>query len=179
MARPIVQRGLTGAGAKGAWIPLNQIQLGPNVSLFGVISNGASLTYTVQYTPGGPQDPLIASSITRVAAVATVVLPNHGLTAGDCVEIERAGGAPFDGVFDVVSIVDANTFTYACANSGPLVANGDLLVRPMPVYSVTGMTAQAARATAALTNPASAVRIIMASFVSGSVDFYVLQGFGR
>lgn len=175
--RPIIQRALTGV-SKGPWIPLAYNQSAFNAALYAIISKGAVLTFSAQYTPDDLGVPIIGS-VTRVAAVATAIIPNHGLTDGlDSVIVAGSGSNVLDGTFDVASVVDANTITYACANSGPLASAADVKFFPLRVFAVTGMSALSARTAAALTNPASAVRLIITAFTSGSVDFEVLQGMG-
>lgn len=177
--RPVVQRAIAGI-VKSPWVMLNYLGLSFNVGLYAVPSSGSTLTYTIQYSPGGSQDP-IKGTVTRVAAVATAIIPNHGLTAGatpDSVVVQGAG-VPFDGTFDVASVVDANTITYAVANSGPLQSTGDVSFLPMPVFTVTGMSAQAARATGSLTNPAGAVRANITANTGGTLDLWIEQGLGR
>ena len=174
--RPVVQRAIAGV-AKSPWVMLNYLQLNYNVALYAVPSNGATLTYTVQYTPGGVGDP-ISGTVSRAGAVATAIIPNHGLTVADSVQVAQAG-APFDGVFDVASVVDTNTITYAVANSGPTQSNADVKFWPLPVFTVTGMSAQTTRGAGSLTNPAGAVRVNVTANTGGTLDFWVLEGFGR
>lgn len=85
-----------------AWAPLNQVQAEFGVGLGASITSGAVLTYKVQHTfddPGPDRRHLV--SVSRAAAVATVVDADHRLSVGDSVTITGTGNSVMDGVFDV------------------------------------------------------------------------------
>lgn len=175
--RPIIQRALTGI-SKSPWVPLAYNQSAFNTALWAIPASGAVLTFTAQYSPDDVNGVPIIGSVSRVAAVATAVILNHGLSVADSVVVKKSGSLILDGTFDVASVVDANTITYAVANSGPTQSAADVEFTPMRVFPVTGLSALSVRTAAALTNPAGAVRLIISAFTSGSVDFLVTQGMG-
>jgi hypothetical protein len=59
----------------------------------------------------------------RAAAEATATLPDHKFQAGDTIVVSEAA-APFSGNFTIATVPDANTFTFAVANSGAATATG-------------------------------------------------------
>ncbi len=62
---------------------------------------------------------LTPSSLVRASNVVTATVAGHGLTSGASIRVTGSTGTTnaFDGSFTVVSIVDANTFTYAQAGA--------------------------------------------------------------
>jgi hypothetical protein len=78
----------------------------------GHTTSGFTAPTTVNGTTGAPW--------TRSGTVCTVTAVNHGLRTG--VVITPAGSssptATLDGAVKIVTVVDANTFTFACANVG-------------------------------------------------------------
>ena len=110
------------AAGFGAWIPLDYLSTPFNVGIGVTLSDGATLTYDVEHTFDDIFNRRPISALSRAATVATLdFLENHGLVAGDWIQVDSAG-APFDGGFAVATVVDANTITYTVANSGPTEA---------------------------------------------------------
>jgi hypothetical protein len=61
----------------------------------------------------------IAGTYARSTTVATVTAAKHGLIVGDWAFIDWSGGTnPTDDFYQVATVVDANTFTVAVANTG-------------------------------------------------------------
>lgn len=60
--------------------------------------------------------PITLTSITRSGSTATVTKASHGLTTGDYVIIKNAAQADYNGEFQV-TLLDANTFTYAVSGA--------------------------------------------------------------
>jgi hypothetical protein len=67
----------------------------------------------------------VISSITRSGTVATVTLPNHGFVTGNLVRVMGADQSEYNGDF-IVTVVDANTFTYTVAATAASPATGGL-----------------------------------------------------
>ena len=61
----------------------------------------------------------IAGTYTRSTTTATVTAAKHGLIVGEWAFIDWSGGTnPTDDFYQVVSVVDENTFTVTVANAG-------------------------------------------------------------
>jgi hypothetical protein len=161
------------------WVPLNYMQWMFNASVALIpSSDAATLACQGQYTPD-PQDIVYARSISiaRAAAVATVTDPGHGLTTGDGVTVYQSGSSALDGYQATVTVVNASTYTYPCANSGPTASGGNcsaVIARQLPITAITGT----ARVVAPLTlyMPVHAVRLNITTLTAGFVDFLVTQG---
>jgi hypothetical protein len=60
----------------------------------------------------------LAGTYARATTVATLTVSKHDLIVGDWVYIDFAAGGPTDGVYQVVTVADENTFTVTVADSG-------------------------------------------------------------
>lgn len=176
---PITQR-LSAAGYT-PWVPINRLQTSFNVGLAVVLSSGASLTYSVEYTLDDPRNPANLTqqfTLSRTTTVLTVVKALHALSVGDWVNLYGNGGAPLDGEFQVASVVDANTFTVTVANSGRSAGNGVGWLQTMRVYTHASLVALTASGSGSFTSPIFATRLHVSTYGSGTADFDVLQGRG-
>lgn len=177
--RPVLQRFF--ATGNGPWVPLNYIQNAFQVSLFVNPGTGVTLAAKVQLSGDDAEANVRAVSITRVTTTATVVDTNHGLITGDSILV-TAAGAPFDTSatpFSAdVTVVDANTYTYTVANTGPTTAQSSAKVRSLRVFDHATLNAVTARANGNIAFPVKAARLQIATLSGGaaSVDFVILQG---
>lgn len=165
-----------GAIGSTLWTLLDKQLVPFSVSLAAIITSGASLTYTVHYTYDDPGVAPRKVTVTRAAAVATVVDPDHRLSVGDSIIVAGTGSTNLDGSFDVATVVDANTYTYAVANSGATADVNASTVVSMRVYSLAALATQTTRKDASLVAPVMAIRLNVSVYVSGKVDLVILQG---
>lgn len=173
--RPTSQR-FTVAGV-GAPVSLNYIQTSFAVGLF-VYFSGTTLLATVQISGDDPTtNRRQPTSITRVAALATVVDPGHNLVNGSTIFVGGAG-APFDtpAIGADVTVVDANSYTYAVANSGPLAAQVGGSLAHLRWFNHATLAAMNASANGNLAFPTRACRLNITTLTAGFVDFIILQG---
>ena len=90
----------------------------------------------------------VACSITRSGAVATVTLSNHGFYTGQWITIAGASQTDYN-VSARITVVDANTFTYAVANAPATPATGSPVASyKAAVWTFTSPTWAAATITA-------------------------------
>lgn len=123
--------------------PGGQVTLFPTQVVTSVEVSGQEL--------GGKKD----GTWSRSGSVVTVTKSGHGLTTGQCVDLEfTSGGAP-DGRYTVASVPSSATFTVACASG----TSGNVAFRPV-VGGVNGFVA----------NPAGTVANTLAA------DFVLPQG---
>jgi len=71
------------------------------------------------------------TSITRATATATVTCTAHGFTSGDQVNIRGADQSEYNGDF-LVTVVDANTFTYTVSGTPATPATGTIVANNGP-----------------------------------------------
>lgn len=163
-----------GSATSSAWQPIDYKQKAFAVGLAGIISSGASLTWKVQHTFDdlGRLQPFTAS---RTTTTATVTLPDHGLTAGDSIQVQYAG-APFDGYYAVASVSDQNTFTYTVANSGAAASLPTAQLVAMRVFDNSVLVSQTGRKDANYAFPVTACRLVCTAYTSGKVTLIVTQG---
>lgn len=171
------------------WVPLNYLQQSYHVSLAVLLSSGASLTYTVQHTYDGLSDDFIRRDlvISRTTTVATVTETAHKLSVGDTTIIDGSGSSVLDCQLDaagrpipwqVATIVDANNFTYTVANSGAAAAGPNVRGKNLRVFPHAVLAALTARADSNYNFPPTAVRLTIGTYVSGTADLLIIQGFG-
>jgi hypothetical protein len=163
-----------GAAGVSKWQPVNLKQKAFAVGIATIISSGASLTYTVEHTFDdlGLQQ---AFSAVRVATTATVTMPLHGLTVGDSIQVSFAG-APFDGLFTVLSVTNENVFTYTVLNSGALVSSPGSSLVALRVFPNDVLVSKTGRENSNYAFPVSAVRINVTAYTSGHVTLLITQG---
>lgn len=178
----------------GAWVPLNFHQKNFQVSLVGTMDNGAAAgtgTWEVQHTFDDPNlnPPKVPTSLTRAAAVATVVLPNHGLRTGDSVIVYSSGDpvnldtqlstdTPPQQLGADVTVVDANTFTYAVPNAGATVGIPGTRVITLRVMNHAQMNALTAATDGNYAFPVRACRARVTTAGAGNLRLVVTQGQG-
>lgn len=195
--RPI-RVAVNGAAGNTQWVPMDYICAPFAVALgFEPSSDAATISGTVQHTF---DDVAITAArqvtATRAAAVVTVTDTGpdgvgHGLVTNDNV-IVFGGGAPFDTLKVAASlggqhgdlgaditVTGANTYTYACANSGPTVDNGSMKVISLRVFPHATIVAAAARADGYYAFPVAAIRLKMNTLTAGQVTLSILQGNAR
>ena len=177
--RPINMR-LAAAGAT-PWAPINRLQTSYQVALGVMLSSGAVLTYSVQYTMDDFQDPLNTTqefTASRTTTVLTITKVNHGLSVGDYVKTWNLG-AGLDTEGSVASVVDANNFTVTVANSGatsqvPQVGS----LQTARLFNHSTMKALTASSSGDFSSPPVACRMIITAYTSGFADFTAIQGRG-
>lgn len=172
MTQNIQTRTLSAAG-NSTWVGVNNRAYVLGIGIGCSVSSAASLTYSVQHT----FDDLalvVPCSITRTTTTATVTLANHGLSVGDDIIVSNAG-APLDGEFSVAAVTDANTFTYAVANSGVTKAKYTAGIVTLRVFPHSTLVLQTARADGNYEFPPSAFRLNVSVYSSGSVTMKSIQ----
>jgi hypothetical protein len=113
------------------WHVVNSKQSPFDIGFGCNMSGGGSGTYLVEH--GFTDFKRLPCTISRTTTTATMTLMSHGLKAGDSLSVQNAG-APFDGVYPVASVVDANTVTYTVANSGAAASVAGSFVVPIRVF---------------------------------------------
>jgi hypothetical protein len=89
-------------------------------------TTGAPLT--LDFTLGTDRT---VTSITRASTTATVTATAHGFTTGDQVNIRGAAETDYNGDF-IVTVTDANTFTYTVSGSPATPATGTIIANNGP-----------------------------------------------
>jgi hypothetical protein len=89
-------------------------------------TTGAPLT--LDFTLGTDK---AVTSITRASTTATVTATAHGFTTGDQVNIRGAAQTDYNGDF-IVTVTDANTFTYTVSGSPATPATGTIIANNGP-----------------------------------------------
>jgi len=167
-----------------AWVPVNYHQRNFKLSLAATMDNGAALgtgTWKIQLTDDDPNLslPITPTSITRAAAVATVVQPGHGLRTGDCVIVFGSGDpVNLDTQGSDVTVVDANTYTYAVPNAGLLAALPTVRLITLRVLDHATMTGLTVATYGSLEDPVRAVRSRVTVAGAGNLRLVVTQAQG-
>ena len=84
------------------------------------------------------------------SSTATVTLPNHGYVTGQLVTITGAGQPEYNGTF-TITVIDANTFTYAVSDTPLSPATGTIIVSDDTTFSYTVAGTPASPATGVIT----------------------------
>ena len=176
---PITQR-LSAAGY-APWVPINRLQTSFNTNVSAVLSSGAVLAYSIEYTLDNAQDPRNLTqqfTLSRTTTVLTVTKTAHALSVGSSVKLWGNGGANLDGDFNVASVVDDNNFTVTVGNSGLTAGNGVGWLQTLRVLPLTAPTTNSASSSFGLDHVIVAVRVRVNTWTSGTLDFQVIQSRG-
>lgn len=179
--RPI--RLSVGAAGSSPWSPVNVDSHLFAIGLGYIPTNGAVLTSKVQHTFDNPQS-VHPVSVSRAGTVATVIDKGsdgngHGLAVADSAIILNSGSVTLDGTFSVATIVDANTYTYTVANTGPTVDQGQTQGAGLRVFDHASMVGMTVRADGNYAFNIQAMRLTCTAYTSGRADLMILQGTGR
>jgi hypothetical protein len=101
------------ASASGLMIPFRTRLKGAALSA-AVTSAGAAIFLN---------ESTIAGTYSRSTTTATITAQNHGLQTYNYVYLDFAAGGPTDGIYKVVTVADADTFTVTVADSGNTSGN--------------------------------------------------------
>ncbi len=88
-------------------------------------NGGLGMGTTYRYLAYNPVAP---TGITSSSTTATCTLTSHGMNTGDAVSVSGASQAPYNVTGAVVTVVDANTFTYTISASTTSPATGTITV---------------------------------------------------
>lgn len=174
--RPVYQR-LSAAGFSD-WVPINYRPRGNfAIGLAVKLSDGATLTYSVQSTLDDIYAKKDNFSIARVTTTATVTLVNHGLSVGDWTQFSGAAPAPFLGQFSVASVVDADNFTFTVPDSGAASLSGSAgaWLQTARVFEHDTITAETTSQTGNYAYPPRATRLIISAYTDGFADFAIIS----
>jgi hypothetical protein len=166
-----------GATGPGQWFPIDTVQSGFGVGYFCSVQQGSNLTYKIQHGFYDPAvDQMSVISIMRVTTTATLTFPIVVTPkVGDVVVIIGAG-APFDGTYDIASVIDASNITYTVLNSGLTTANAGaqaLIIRTEDdPYTVNQTSSKSGN----IAFPTNAIRLNVTAYTSGAVSLTVNQG---
>jgi len=163
------------AAGFSSWIPLNQYSDNFGVGLGATVSNDATLTYTVQHT----FDDLYATrtdfSIARVTTTATVTMANHGLVAGDWIQVLNAG-VPLSGTFQVATVTNDGVFTYTVVDSGVTASADGATIQTARVFTHTDISGETTSQNGNYAFPPRACRLLVSAYTDGTVDLTVVPG---
>jgi hypothetical protein len=166
------------APGSSPWIPLNYLAKWFGATAFASLDNGVTASYSMQRTY---DDPTIVTArsvvVTRSGTTATVTDAAHGLLTGDNITMQGIGDGNMDGSHDI-TVVDANTYTYTVANSGPTSGGVGAKLNSFRVIPDANMTTKTARADCQLLTPVMAVRLVATAVSGGNVRLRVIQGHG-
>jgi hypothetical protein len=161
------------SATRSAWMPLNAYLSPFNIGIACVCSSNKNFTYSVEYSHDSPLTTL-PCSITRSTTTATLTLVNHGLTTSDSIIVTGSGDANLDGTYQVASVSDQNTITYAVVDTGA-TASSSARVAPMRVFTHSTLVSKTANADGNIAYPVHAVRLNVTPWVAGYVTMLVTQ----
>jgi len=155
-----------------------------NVGVQVDCAGGGTYSYKLQHGYSTDYDVVQTDLLTRAAGVATLVFPsNHGLSVGDSIVVwgslgQGNVGSTMDGTFDVASVVDLKTITFAVTNSGPTtVIPGCVRVKKIHCFDDTGIPAATAASKEAVVNtPCNFLRVVAVTVTTGTLNVTFNQG---
>jgi len=167
------------ANANSRWFPPNPLLVNPaSLGIALTFSFNANLTASVQYTYDDPMQDPRAMTYARAGTVLTVTDPGHNLNVGDNIQISQ--DTNFNGGWDVVTVVDANTYTVTVPNAGP--ANGNAQLQSFRVFKHATMGniggAPPQRIDGNFNWQIGAYRLQVTNYVAGSATLTGQQGKG-
>ena len=171
------------AAGDSPWMIPSPVSISVAVALALTFTSNANLTAAVQYTYDDPGQNPIPVTYARAGTALTITLANHGLNAGDTVDLSSllgiAGISTANDVqtnYDVAAITDQNNFTVTVANAGILNDTG--FARTYRLFThptVTGTGTPPARIDGFLNYPALAFRLHVTAYTAGSATLQATQ----
>jgi hypothetical protein len=166
-----------GATGPGKWFPLDTGQSGYGVGYFCNVQQGSTLTYKIQH---GFYDPWVDQyaplSITRSSTTATVTFPTAVTPKVGDVLVVISGGSPFDGTFDIASVVSGSQVTYTVPASGLTTAGAGAQVLIIRTEDDPIVVSQTSSTSGNIAFPTNAIRLNVTAYTSGAVSLTVNQG---
>ena len=175
---------LTAAGVS-QWVTIDTFGAPTSVGIGCILSNGASLTYSVEHTFDDLNLANLRSvNLTQTGTTVTVTdsgkLGNgHNLSVGDSVYIQGSGSSVTDGWFTVASIVSSNQYTYTAGTSQNYTGSPLTKSITARVFTHVSLAAQTARADGNYAFNISATRLHVTAWTSGVATMLVQSGLAR
>lgn len=177
------------AAGSSPWIIPGPMMVSPGLGLALTFSFNANMTVSVQHTLDDPEQNPRAVTLARAATVLTITDAGHNLNVGDNILLSNPnkdpnniwdGGFPAGTSYDVASIVDANNYTVAVANSGSAAGTG--FVQSFRVFNhavLVGVTGNPpARSDGNYAFQIGASRLKCTAYTAGTATLSVQQGKG-
>ena len=121
------------------WVRMNNATEDYSAGFRFTPSSGASGTYSIQNTLSNPED-FQRATFSRSTTTLTITLVDHGLSAGDGVNLRGSDWDQTGGYsLNVASAADADTITVTVADSG--AAAGSCEVAPLRIEDFTDFSA--------------------------------------
>lgn len=141
------------------------------------VHSGVTGTYTVQVTLGNPEE-FFKATYSRTTTTLTITYVDHGLNAGDGVNIQGTDWDNVDGqTLEVATVPDADTFTVTVANSGATA--GSLRLALLPIDDLASFTAVSGNQTGSTTGAIQMIRLAKnGGSLDGKVTLQVTQSYG-
>ena len=178
------------------WLPVIYNQANFNLAVAVTLTNGASLTYTIQHTfdePTDVQERFVAVSQTTTVLTVTDTGPpassgvgisvgGHGLIVGDSVVLLNTG-IGVDGTYAVATVPSATSYTLTSAISQSATGSTNSAVKTFRVFNSTlaASTTRGSVAYGANTNnnaPITQLRLNISVYASGTATIVYIQGMG-
>jgi len=161
------KQSLSAAGSAN-WIPVSEIGAHFGIGIGVNVSNGGTLTYSIQHSFDDPQT-TIDCTIARVTTVATVTFTSpHGKDVGDSIAVSGITEDNLLGTFAVASVPSTTTLTYPVADTGSAAESAKAVL--FSVFEHDTLTGLTGNADGGYTLPPSAVRLTISAFTDGVAE---------
>lgn len=155
------------AATNAPWMPVNFRVTDFGIGIGVVLSEGGSLTYSVQFAFDSPFD-TVPCTLSRASNTATATFKDaHGRKVGDSIVISGTRDANFLGTFDVLSAPTPTTLTFTVGTAGATSTDADAVL--LGVFSHEDLLDQTESATAGFALPPSVMRLSVSDYTSGVV----------
>lgn len=145
------------------WVRINNMMEDYSIGFIFHPHTGATGSYSIQVSLSNPEE-FQKATYTRVTTTLTITLVDHGLVAGDDVNLQ---GTPWDQTggnsIPVVTVPDADTITVTVADTGP--ASGGLKVAPIRVEDLDDFSGVTGRQKG---NTVGAIQLMRAAVAGGT-----------
>jgi len=166
------------------WIPVNSRAKDFKVGLGVELSQGATITYTVQHCFANFQEDQwryvsLSQTLTTITVTDSGADGNgHGLVAGDWVRFRGSGDATnTDGIdFTIATTPSDTTYTITSTTSQSLTGLPGTKVLSARVFPHASLAAQTARGNGSYDFPVRAVRLNITAYTGGRAYLEVTQG---
>lgn len=169
------------ANGNSPWIPVS-VRAGTFGVAMGVIpSSNAALVYNVQHTFDPNKHVELSAgnaggTMSQTGTTVTVNLLNHGMTAGDSLNVIKTGFPDVDADQTVATVVNQNQYTFTVAGTRTITFNALVSILQRRIFPHATLAAGTTRADGNYAFPPTAIRLNVTSLTAGYVDLWVVQG---
>ena len=154
------------AQGNAPWVPVDYRGTQFGVGIGVNVSDGATLTYSIQHSFDEPEL-LLDCTISRAATSATARFKEaHGKVVGDSINVTGINEPNLSGVFDIASVPSDTTLTYTVSDTGSTDERARAVL--FSVFENADLSGQTGKQNGNYVLPPSVIRLVITAHTDGN-----------